>query len=69
MNINTEFLTRCIDTLEVALEQLQQYDADDIWYDICNDTAHQHGAGFAETTLKLLPQFIADAKEAANWRT
>ena len=26
MNINTEFLTRYIDTLEVALEQLPQYD-------------------------------------------
>ena len=34
MNINTEFLTRCVDTLEVALEQLQQYDVDDISYDI-----------------------------------
>ena len=132
MNINTEFLTRCIDTLEVALEQLQQYDVDDVWYDIfrascvkefelileqsgsllkrrlrpyfasnrqadrltfknlfrhaakhglisvegCerwleyrdnrNDTAHQYGEGFAETTLKLLPQFIADAKELAQ---
>lgn len=132
MNINTEFLTRCIDTLEVALEQLQQYDVDDISYDIyraacvkefelvleqsgsllkrrlrpyfasnrqadrltfknlfrhaakhglisvesCerwleyrdnrNDTAHQYGEGFAETKLKLLPQFIADAKELAQ---
>ena len=132
MNINTEFLTRCILTLEVALEQLQQYDVDDISYDIyraacvkefelvleqsgsllkrrlrpyfasnrqadrltfknlfryaakhglisvesCerwleyrdnrNDTAHQYGEGFAETTLKLLPQFIADAKELAQ---
>ena len=132
MNINTEFLMRCIHTLEMALEQLPQYDEDDIWYDIfrascvkefelileqsgsllkkrlqpyfasnrqadrltfknlfrhaakhglisvasCerwleyrdnrNDTAHQYGAGFAETTLKLLPQFIADAKELAQ---
>ena len=132
MNINTEFLTRCIDTLEVALEQLQQYDENDISYDIyraacvkefelvleqsgsllkrrlrpyfasnrqadrltfknlfrhaakhglisvesCerwleyrdnrNDTAHQYGEDFAETTLKLLPQFIADAKELAQ---
>ena len=31
-----------------------------------NDTAHQYGEGFAETTLKLLPQFIADAKELAG---
>ena len=132
MNISTEFLTRCIRTLEAALEQLPKYDADDIWYDIfrascvkefelileqsgsllkkrlrpyfasnreadrltfknlfrhaakhglisvesCerwleyrdnrNDTAHQYGEGFAETTLKLLPQFIADAKELAG---
>ena len=132
MNINTEFLTRCILTLEVALEQLQQYDVDDISYDIyraacvkefelileqsgsllkrrlrpyfasnrqadsltfknlfrhaakhglisvesCerwleyrdnrNDTTHQYGEGFAETTLKLLPQFVADAKELAQ---
>ena len=129
MNINTEFLTRCIHTLEMALEQLQQYSEDDISYDIyraacvkefelvleqsgsllkkrlrpffasnrqadrltfknlfrhaarhglisvesCErwleyrdnrkDTAHQYGEGFAETTLELLPQFIADAKE------
>ena len=28
-----------------------------------NDTAHQYGAGFAEATLALAPQFIADAKE------
>ena len=28
-----------------------------------NDTAHQYGEGFAEATLALVPQFIADAKE------
>jgi nucleotidyltransferase substrate binding protein (TIGR01987 family) len=27
-----------------------------------NDTAHDYGAGFAEETLVLLPQFIQDAK-------
>ena len=27
-----------------------------------NDTAHDYGEDFAETTLKLLPAFIADAK-------
>lgn len=129
MNINTDFLTRCIRVLETALEQLQQYDEDTVWYDIfrtacvkkfelileqsgsllkkrlrpyfasnrqadqltfknlfrhaakhglisvesCerwleyrdhrNDTAHQYGEGFAEATLALVPQFIADAKE------
>ena len=30
-----------------------------------NDTAHDYGEGFAETTLKLLPNFIADAKQLA----
>lgn len=129
MNINTDFLTRCIHVLETALEQLQEYDEDTVWYDIfrtacvkefelileqsgsllkkrlrpyfasnrqadqltfknlfrhaakhgllsvesCerwleyrdhrNDTAHQYGEGFAEATLVLVPQFIADAKE------
>ena len=28
-----------------------------------NDTAHNHGDGFAETTLKLLPEFIKDATD------
>lgn len=28
-----------------------------------NDTAHDYGEGFAEETLNLLPQFIADAKQ------
>ena len=31
-----------------------------------NDTAHDYGEGFAETTLKLLPDFIADAKALAD---
>ena len=30
--------------------------------DIRNDTAHNYGEKFAETTLKLLPAFIANAK-------
>jgi nucleotidyltransferase substrate binding protein (TIGR01987 family) len=29
-----------------------------------NDTAHDYGAGFADDTLNLLPQFIADARQA-----
>ncbi|SRR5579883_459687 len=28
-----------------------------------NNTAHDYGVAFAETTLKLLPQFLLDAKE------
>ena len=27
-----------------------------------NDTVHDYGEGFAETTLKLLPGFIVDAR-------
>lgn len=34
--------------------------------DIRNDTAHDYGEKFAETTLKLLPAFIADAKVLAD---
>ena len=131
VSINTDFLTRCIHTLETAFEQLQRQQPDDVSYDIfraacvkefeiileqcgnllkkrlrpffasnrqadrltfkdcfryavkhglisvetCerwfeyrdnrNDTAHDYGEGFAETTLKLLPGFIADASELA----
>ena len=31
-----------------------------------NDTAHDYGERFAETTLKLLPEFITDARELAT---
>ena len=31
-----------------------------------NDTAHDYGEAFAETTLKLLPDFIIDAKDLAS---
>ena len=31
-----------------------------------NDTAHDYGEGFAETTLTLLPRFIEDARELAR---
>lgn len=40
-----------------------------IYRDNRNSTAHDYGANFAEETLKLLPEFIADAKalsEAIN---
>lgn len=132
MPINTDFLVRCIDTLESAFEHLQQREPSDDFYDIfraasvkefeivleqsgsllkkrlrpyfasnrqadkltfkdtfrhaakhglitveaCerwfgyrdnrNDTAHDYGEEFAETTLKLLPDFIPDAKELAR---
>ena len=132
MLINTDFLTRCIDTLESAFEQLRQREPSDTFYDILraasvkefeivleqsgsllkkrlrpyfssnrqadrltfkdafrhaarhdlisvdacerwltyrdnrNDTAHDYGEQFAETTLRLLPDFIADATELAK---
>ena len=31
-----------------------------------NDTAHDYGEAFAETTLKLLPNFVVDARELAR---
>ena len=31
-----------------------------------NDTAHDYGEDFAETTLKLLPAFVEDSKALAN---
>ncbi len=31
-----------------------------------NDTAHDYGEGFAENALKLLSDFIADAKALAG---
>ena len=132
MRINTDFLVRCIDTLESAFEQLEGYEPSDVFYDILraasvkefeivleqsgsllkkrlrpyfasnrqadrltfkdafrhaakhglisveacerwfvyrdnrNDTAHDYGQKFAETTLKLLPTFIADARDMAR---
>ena len=132
MTINTDFLVRCIATLETAYEQLRQREQADPLYDIfcaasvkefelvleqsgsllrkrlrpyfasnrqadelpfrvafryaakhnllpvdaCerwfkygdnrNNTAHDYGEGFAETTLRLLPGFIADARALAR---
>ena len=132
MTINTDFLTRCIDTLESAYEHLQKHDPSDTYYDVCraatvkkfemvleqsgsllkkrmrpyfasnrhadrltfknafrhaakhdlisvetcerwfayrdnrNDAAHDYGEKFAETTLKLLPEFIFDTKNLAE---
>ncbi len=34
--------------------------------DIRNSTVHEYGEHFAETTLKLLPDFIRDAKRVAR---
>ena len=37
-----------------------------VYRDNRNNTAHNYGKGFAETTLKLLPKLIVDAKELAR---
>lgn len=52
-----------------AKYDLIQTDAVERWLlyrDNRNNTAHDYGEGFAETTLKLLPDFIADAKVLAD---
>lgn len=130
--INTDFLIRCSNKLEAAVDQLQQREASDELYDVCremsvkefeivleqsgklltkrlrpyfasnrqadqltfrnvfrhaakhglitvdacerwlvyrdnrNDTANDHGEQFVETTLKLLPSFIDDARDLAG---
>ena len=131
MTINTDYLRRCLDTLEAAFKPLERGEAEGIAYEICraacvkefelvleqsgkllkkrlrpwfasnrqadrlifkdafrhaakhgliptdaaerwlryrdnrNDTAHDYGEDFAETTLRLLPDFITDAKALA----
>ncbi len=58
-----------------AKHELMDIDEVERWLnyrDHRNDTAHKYGEDFAENTLKLLPEFIDDAKrfcemiEAAN---
>ena len=132
MRINTDFLDRCINTLESAVEQLQQREPGDTLFDTLreisvkefeivmeqsgillkkrlrpyfasnrqadrltfknifrhaarhdlisleacerwfayrdnrNDTAHDYGEAFTKTTLRLLPDFIEDARELAR---
>ena len=34
MSVNTDFLTRCVKTLEAAFEQLQRHEPGDVSYDI-----------------------------------
>ena len=132
MAINTDFLVRCVNTLDSAFTQLRSRGQDDELYEIFraasvkefeivleqsgsllkrrlrpyfatnqqadrlafkdifrhaarhglirveagerwmayrdnrNDTAHDYGEGFAETTLQLLEQFIPDARDLAR---
>jgi len=52
-----------------ARHDLIDTDAAERWLryrDNRNDTAHDYGEDFAETTLKLLPAFVEDAKALAN---
>lgn len=37
-----------------------------LYRDNRNDTGHDYGEGFAEATLKLLPDFIADERALAD---
>jgi len=45
----------------ISLEETERWLS---YRDNRNDTAHDYGVGFAEETLRLLPQFIADAYRA-----
>lgn len=52
-----------------AKHQLLEAEAVERWIryrDNRNDTAHDYGAQFAEATLRLLPQFVEDAKALAD---
>ena len=54
---------------DAAKHRLLESDAVDRWIayrDNRNDTAHNYGDNFAETTLKLLPSFMTDAKALAG---
>lgn len=45
-----------------GLLELEEVERWLIYRDNRNDTAHDYGEGFAEETLRLLPQFIIDAE-------
>ena len=52
-----------------AQHGLISVEASERWFayrDNRNDTAHNYGEGFAESTLLLLPDFIEDAREMAR---
>lgn len=52
-----------------AKHGLMSVEACERWFtyrDTRNDTAHHYGAHFAETTLELLPSFLADARQVAE---
>ena len=74
--VRQSFCCKIIDKLafkdlfrHAAKHELIDADAVERWIayrDNRNDTAHDYGEGFAEATLKLLPDFIADAKTLAD---
>ena len=49
MNINTDYLNRCIQTLIVAFEEIQQQDSDEIIYDIYRAACVQESETFFDT--------------------
>lgn len=54
---------------QAAKHGLMEPDAAERWLqyrDHRNDTAHDYGRNFAESTLRMLPAFIADAKALAD---
>ena len=65
MTLSTEHLRRCIETLETAFDGLHRHEGDPVMCDVFR-AACVNGERFAETTLKLLPAFIADAKALAD---
>ena len=64
MNLNTDHLKRCIDTLRLSL--IMSIDAVERWFayrDNRNNTAHDYGENFAKETLCLIPSFIDDVSQ------
>lgn len=64
MNLNTDHLKRCIETLRFSL--IMSIDAVERWFayrDNRNNTAHDYGENFAKETLCLIPSFIDDVSQ------
>ena len=59
MKVNTEYLDRCIQTLESAFELLQQCEADDFTYDIYRAASVKEFELVLEQTGSLLKKRIA----------
>ena len=64
MNLNTDHLKRCIETLCLSL--IMSIDAVERWFayrDNRNNTARDYGENFAKETLCLIPSFIDDVSQ------